>query len=130
MTETHPTIVLVRFGIEVKKFTITTGRHEKSAYSFSIRRHVVCQPHDEICGRADRTARREPDLDVTSLSSACLIALFSVFVLLGSLALIMELITAVFPDRESSIDPVLVAAISTAVASVYPGARVTRIEEE
>ena len=69
-------------------------------------------------------------MDVTSLFSACLIALISVFVLLGSLALIMKLITVVFPDRVPSMDPVLIAAISTAVASIYPGARVTRIEEE
>ncbi len=69
-------------------------------------------------------------MDVTSLFSACLIALISVFVLLGSLALIMKLITVVFPDRVASMDPVLVAAISTAVASISPGARVTRIEEE
>lgn len=69
-------------------------------------------------------------MDVTSLFSACLIALISVFVLLGALALIMKLITVVFPERVASMDPVLVAAISTAVASMYPGARVTRIEEE
>ena len=69
-------------------------------------------------------------MDVTSLFSACLIALISVFVLLGTLALIMNLITVVFPDRLASMDSVLVAAISTAVASMYPGARVTRIEEE
>ena len=42
----------------------------------------------------------------------------------------MKAITVVFPDRVASMDPVLVAAISTAVASIYPGARVTRIEEE
>ena len=69
-------------------------------------------------------------MDVTSLFSACLIALISVFVLLGTLALIMKLITVVFPDHVASMDPVLVAAISTTVASIYPGARVTRIEEE
>ena len=91
---------------------------------------MVREPRDDICGRADRTARREPDLDVTGLFSACLIALISVFILLGSLALIMKLITAVFPGRAASMDPVLVAAISTTVASIYPGARVTRIEEE
>ena len=91
---------------------------------------MVRRPCVEICGRADPTARREPDLDVTGLFSACLIALISVFILLGSLALIMKLITAVFPDRAASIDAVFVAAISTTVASVYPGVRVTSIEEE
>ena len=69
-------------------------------------------------------------MDATNLFSACLIALISVFSLLGSLAVIMEMTTVLFPDRERAVDPVLVAAISTTVASVYPSARVTRIEEE
>jgi len=69
-------------------------------------------------------------LEATNLFSACLTALISVFALLGSLALIFELITVLFPARRLRIEPVLVAAISTAVASVYPGAKLTRIEEE
>jgi hypothetical protein len=69
-------------------------------------------------------------LEVTDLFSACLIALVSVFTLLGSLAVIMELITFLFPQREERIDPVLVAAVTTTVTSIYPGARVTRIEED
>ncbi|MCK5376020.1 MAG: hypothetical protein KAJ97_02995 [Acidobacteria bacterium] len=69
-------------------------------------------------------------MEVTSLFSACLMALVSVFTLLGSLALIMELITFVFPARERAMEPAVVAAITTTVAAVYPGARVTRIEEE
>ena len=69
-------------------------------------------------------------MQATDLFSACLIALVSVFTLLGSLAVIFELITILFPARKRRIEPVLIAAISTTVASVYPGARVTRIEEE
>jgi len=69
-------------------------------------------------------------LEAASLFSACLIALVAVFTLLGVLALIIELITTVFPERRHVIDPVLAAAISTTVASVFPGARVTRIEED
>ena len=62
--------------------------------------------------------------------SACLIALAAVFTLLGALALTIELITTLFPERRQAIDPVLAAAISTTVAQVIPGARVTRIEED
>jgi len=69
-------------------------------------------------------------LDGAGLFSACLIAMVAVFVLLGVLAVIMRLITVVFPVREGRIDSAVVAAITTAVASVYPGATVTRIEEE
>jgi len=43
---------------------------------------------------------------------------------------IFELITVFFPARQQRIDPVLIGAISTAVATIYPGARLTRIEEE
>lgn len=69
-------------------------------------------------------------MDVTVLVSACLIALAAVFSLLGLLASIMWLITTLFPVRETAADSVVVAAISTAVASIWPGARVIRIEEE
>ena len=69
-------------------------------------------------------------MDVTGLFSACLIAMVAVFSLLGFLASIMWLITVVFPVVEGKIDSAIVAAITTAVASVHPGAKVTRIEEE
>ena len=69
-------------------------------------------------------------MEVTSLYSACLIALVSVFALLSILAVIMDVITRLFPVSDQQIDPTIVAAISTTVASVYPGARVVRIEEE
>jgi hypothetical protein len=69
-------------------------------------------------------------LEAATLFSACLIALVAVFVLLGVLALTIELITTLFPERRRAIDPVLAAAISTTVARLIPGARVTRIEED
>ncbi len=69
-------------------------------------------------------------MEATSLFSACLIALVSVFALLGVLALTIELITTIFPERRHAVDSALAAAISTIVAQVIPGARVTRIEED
>ena len=69
-------------------------------------------------------------MEAATVFSACLIALAAVFTLLGVLALTIELITTLFPERRQAIDPVLAAAISTTVASVFPGARVTRIEED
>ena len=65
-----------------------------------------------------------------SILNACIIAFLSVFVLLTLLAVVMQLITAIFPERKAGVDSVLVAAISSTVSTVYPGARVTRIEEE
>ena len=69
-------------------------------------------------------------MDLTALFSACLIAMAAVFTLLGLLAAVMRMITAVFPVRDAEIDSTVVAVVSTAVASIWPGARVTRIEEE
>ena len=62
--------------------------------------------------------------------SACSIAFLAVFVLLAFLAVVMQLIMAVFPERKAVLDSVMVAAISSTVSTLIPGARVTRIEEE
>ena len=96
----------------MKKFTIRTGLKKKSAYSIFWDQAVA------------------PIFFLSALISACLIALISVFTLLTFLALIMDLITRLFPARDGQVDPTIVAAISTTVASVLPGARVVRIEEE
>ena len=66
-----------------------------------------------------------------NLIAICGTAFASVFILLITMALAIWAITAIFPAREEdqADDAALVAAISTAVATIYPGARVTRIEE-
>lgn len=64
------------------------------------------------------------------LFAACLVAMVAVFILLGLLAVLMELTTLVFPATAQRTDAAVIAAISTVVAAAYPGARVTRIEEE
>ncbi len=65
-----------------------------------------------------------------NLFSACGIAFGAVFLLLTILAGMMRLITFIFPERQSTVDQHVVAAIASAVASVYPGSRVTKIEEK
>ena len=60
----------------------------------------------------------------------CTIALAAVFTLLSILAVTMHLITVLFPARNNALDAALVAAISSTVASIFPGATVTDIEEE
>jgi hypothetical protein len=112
----------------VKKFTIPTGRTKKSAYSIFWDPAVA-----PISAHSALTITSPPPIEgefILDLISACLIALISVFTLLTLLAVIMDLITRVFPAREGQVDPVIVAAISSTVASVIPGARVVRIEEE
>ena len=68
-------------------------------------------------------------MDETSLITICVTAFLAVFVLLITLAVVIRLIAAVFPIRDRADDAVLAAAISAAVATIYPGARVSRIEE-
>ena len=72
----------------------------------------------------------EEAVEPNGLLTLCSIAFASVFAILAFLALAMRVITVLFPMPVATIDAALVAGISGAVASVYPGARVTRIEEE
>jgi hypothetical protein len=65
-----------------------------------------------------------------SLVTICLTAFTVVFVVLALLALAMHLIALAFPERPASTDAALVAAVSSTVAAILPGARVTRVEEE
>jgi len=60
----------------------------------------------------------------------CLYSFLAVFILLSFLALIIRLVTALFPARSGDgLDPAVISAIHTAVAAKIPGARVTHIEE-
>ncbi len=65
-----------------------------------------------------------------NLVAACGIAFGAVFVLLTTLAILMQAITAVFrPPSPPTTDVVVTTAITSTVASLMQGARVTRIEE-
>ena len=60
----------------------------------------------------------------------CTAAFATVFVVLAFLSASMYAITLIFPERATAVDAPVVAAISSAVASLSPGARVTKIQEE
>ena len=64
------------------------------------------------------------------LLHACVLAFVVVFVLLSFLALVMSWITCWFPERKEGPDPAVAAAIAGAVATLIPGARVTKVEEK
>jgi len=66
----------------------------------------------------------------TNLLMVCGTAFVAVFILLIALAVIIRLISVAFPALRKGDDAVLAAAISTTVAAIYPGAQVTRIEED
>lgn len=69
-------------------------------------------------------------MDTTGLIVVSVTAFAVVFAVLAVLAAAMHLITIVFPERVAELDGAVVAAISSTVAVLAPGARVTRIEEE
>jgi hypothetical protein len=69
-------------------------------------------------------------VEAENLISVCSVACAAVFVLLAFLAVVMQLITTLFPVKKTVLDAAVIAAISNTVAGLVPGARVTHIEEE
>ena len=65
-----------------------------------------------------------PDLLVV-----CLSAFVAVFLLLSFLAVVMRMLIAIFPEKAEGIDAAAIAAISAAAAYVFPGTKVTKVEE-
>ena len=70
-----------------------------------------------------------------SLLSMCVSSFAAVFTVLSFLAIAMRLIIMVFPEKVAELvkpvsdDEPIFAAISSVYAKMYPGARVTKIEE-
>ena len=60
----------------------------------------------------------------------CGIAFLMVFVILAVLAAVMRLIIVIFPEKLAGTDAATIAAVSAAVQSVFPGTKVTKIEEQ
>jgi hypothetical protein len=60
----------------------------------------------------------------------CVAAFSAVFVLLSLLALAMRGLIAVFPEKTAKADAALVAALTSVVSAVFPGSKITRVEEE
>lgn len=56
-------------------------------------------------------------------------ALLTVFIILSGLAVIMQLILRFFPVKESEEDVAIYSAIASVYSSLYPGTKITKIEE-
>jgi hypothetical protein len=52
------------------------------------------------------------------------------FVVLGVLAIMMRLITLLFPERKEPGDAALIAAVTATHQALFPGVTVTKIEEK
>lgn len=69
-------------------------------------------------------------MEQTPLWIICINAFVAVLILLGVLATGMRLLTSLFPEKpKASSDPAWAAAITGAVSVIWPGARVTDIQE-
>lgn len=68
-------------------------------------------------------------MEQTSILAICLIAFSAVFFLLALLAVVMQLITAIFPMVKQELSTAYIAAISSTFNVLIPGSKVTRIEE-
>jgi hypothetical protein len=60
----------------------------------------------------------------------CVSAFVSVFVLLSLLAVVMRALIAVFPEKVTTTDSAVLAAVTAAVSAAYPGAKIKDIQEE
>ena len=60
----------------------------------------------------------------------CASAFVAVFVLLILLAVVMRLIMVLFPHRQVRTDAAVLAALTSVVTTLYPGTKVTKVEEK
>lgn len=64
-----------------------------------------------------------------SVITVSVVAYAVAFVVLAVLALMMRLITLLFPERKNTGDPAVVAAVSATYQALFPGVTVTKLEE-
>ena len=69
-------------------------------------------------------------MEPTSLVFISIVAFLMVFLILAVLSLVMRLIIFIFPEKKSQIEPATLAALTSAVQSIFPGTKITKVEEE
>jgi len=69
-------------------------------------------------------------MNSTEMLVICGVAFFSVFMLLLLIAVVMRLIIFIFPEKALKTDAAMLAAVSGAVQSIFPGTKIKNIEEK
>jgi hypothetical protein len=69
-------------------------------------------------------------MEPTDLIMICGIAFLVVFLILMLLAIIMRIIILIFPEKVAAIDPAVVVAVAATVQTVFPGTKMTKLEEK
>jgi len=59
----------------------------------------------------------------------CISAFLAVFILLAVLAVIMRLIQVAWPARSGDGDAAVIAAVTSVMQNLYPGTKITKVEE-
>ncbi|MFO7865735.1 MAG: hypothetical protein R6V02_02835 [Candidatus Aminicenantes bacterium] len=69
-------------------------------------------------------------MESTSLLNISLLAFAMVFLILAVLSLLMRLVIVVFPEKKTRIDAATMAALTAALNNIFPGMKITEVEEE
>lgn len=67
---------------------------------------------------------QNPDLISMSISAFTI-----VFLILSSLAVVMQVIIKIFPQKDNGDDLAVFSAIASVHSAIYPGSKITKIEE-
>jgi hypothetical protein len=68
-------------------------------------------------------------MDAPGIISICISAILTVFLILSVLAISINIITRLFPFKEEKEDTTIFAAIASGYSVIYPGNKITKIEE-
>lgn len=63
------------------------------------------------------------------LLSICISAFIAVFVLLSVLAVLMRMTSWIFAHKAVTTDAAVLAAVASAINTIYPGTIITKVEE-
>ncbi|MGB3863539.1 MAG: hypothetical protein WBE11_10840 [Candidatus Aminicenantaceae bacterium] len=69
-------------------------------------------------------------METTELYIICGIAFLVVFIILALIAFLMRIIMLIFPEKLAEIDPAMIAAVAATVQTIFPGTKMTKLEEK
>jgi hypothetical protein len=68
-------------------------------------------------------------MESPGILSICFSAIVTVFLILSILAVLIKIITSLFPFKEVEKDSAIYAAIASGYSAIYPGTKITKIRE-
>jgi hypothetical protein len=68
-------------------------------------------------------------METIELYVICGLAFLVVFIILVFLAFLMRIIMLIFPEKVAEIDSVMIAAVAATVQTIFPGTKITKLEE-